>query len=113
MTDTPIQPCLEARTPKLCRLYVKATPGSKRAAIKGEQLGADGRMRLLVHITAAADKGRANEAVIKLLASTLSLPQSQFQLMTGHTNRLKTFEVAASEADLAPRLSAAVGTAGS
>lgn len=37
--------------------------------------------------------GRANEAIIKSLAKYFSLPQSQIILISGHTSKIKTFDV--------------------
>jgi uncharacterized protein len=46
-----------------------------------------------VRIAAAPERGRANEAVIALLASTLAVPRAQVTLQSGVTSRDKTFVV--------------------
>ncbi len=46
-----------------------------------------------VAVTAAPDKGKANEAVIKLLAKALGLPKSDLAVVTGETDRHKTLLV--------------------
>jgi uncharacterized protein len=39
------------------------------------------------------DKGKANAAVIALLAKTLGLPKSSIAVTAGHTARLKTIRI--------------------
>lgn len=48
-----------------CVLPVKAQPGARKNAITGEF-----NSQLKVAVTAAAEKGKANQAIIKLLAKT-------------------------------------------
>jgi uncharacterized protein YggU (UPF0235/DUF167 family) len=69
-------------------LPVRAQPGARRDAILGEREGA-----LRVSVTAAPDKGKANEAIVALLASTLHCRRSQITLLTGPTSRIKSFLV--------------------
>jgi len=45
---------------------------------------------LRVWVTAAPEKGRANRALLKLLAKTWRIPQSQLQIIAGDKNRNKT-----------------------
>jgi uncharacterized protein YggU (UPF0235/DUF167 family) len=52
-----------------------------------------------VRVTAAAERGRANEAVIALLASTLAVPRARVTLQSGGTSRDKTFVVHGIEAE--------------
>lgn len=67
-------------------LPVRAQPGARRDAILGEREGA-----LRVSVTAAPDKGKANEAIVALLASALQCRRSQITLLTGPTSRAKSF----------------------
>ena len=46
-----------------------------------------------VRVAAAPERGRANEAVIALLASTLAVPRAQVTLQSGGTSRDKSFVV--------------------
>jgi uncharacterized protein len=70
-------------------LDVKATPKAARNEIAGIRNGA-----LLVKVTAAPEKGKANNAVIALLAKTIGVPQSAFEFVSGDTDRYKTFRLA-------------------
>ncbi|WP_439626185.1 DUF167 domain-containing protein [Gemmata sp.] len=67
-------------------LAVRAQPGAKRNAVLGEQAGA-----LKVAVTAPPEDGRANAALTDLLRDWLGLKRSQVELISGATNRNKTF----------------------
>lgn len=70
-----------------CRLRLKVVPGARSAGI--EWLGE----LLKVKVTAAPEKGRANEAVIELLAQQLGINTSAIHLVSGHTSPLKTLDI--------------------
>ena len=60
------------------------TPKARRNSITGLHAGA-----LKVAVTEPPDKGKANEAVIALLAKALGLAPSCIELLAGHTSRDK------------------------
>ena len=83
-------------------LAVHARPGAKRDKILGEHNGALG-----VLVAAAPDKGKANEAIIRLLAEELNLRRSQFTILTGVTARDKNILIEGVTAlDIVERLEA-------
>ena len=51
----------------------------------------DGRIK--VYVTAAPEKGRANKAVIKVLARELGVPKSVVSIKSGERSRTKLIEV--------------------
>ncbi len=53
--------------------------------------------RLKVHVTAAPERGRANDAVVELLARTLGVPRRAVRIAAGAASPLKTVEVDAGE----------------
>jgi len=67
-------------------LPVSAQPGARKNGITGAH---DGRLR--VAVTQAAEKGKANQALIKVLAAELGLKKSQIQLASGPTSPQKQF----------------------
>jgi uncharacterized protein YggU (UPF0235/DUF167 family) len=67
---------------------VRVTPGSREAAVGEWKEGA-----LRVKVREAAEKGRANEAVARLLAKSLAVPPTGVTLKRGATSREKLFEV--------------------
>lgn len=81
-------------------LSVRATPGASRDEVKGLHTGADGAVSLIVKVTAAPDKGRANKAIIETLARASDLPKSAFTLLSGETDRNKTLLVSGNPAGL-------------
>jgi uncharacterized protein len=78
-----IQPHAEGAT-----IAVRAQPGAKKNGVKGERAGA-----LVVAVTAPAEDGRANEALVELLKDWLGVKRSQVELIAGKTNRNKVFLV--------------------
>lgn len=61
-------------------LRVKVIPRSSRSEIVGKL--ADGTLK--VRIAAAPEKGRANEALIALLAETYGVPRGSVEILSGH-----------------------------
>ena len=70
--------------PAGCVLSVRAQPGAKRNAVVGEQAGS-----LKVAVTAPPEDGRANKALIEVLAKALQVKRAQLELVSGHTHREK------------------------
>jgi uncharacterized protein (TIGR00251 family) len=70
-------------------LAIRLTPRAAREKIGGLFTDSDGRRWLQASVTAPPDKGKANAALIALLAKTLKHPASKILLETGDTNRLK------------------------
>lgn len=69
-----------------CVLPVRAQPGARKNEVKGEHAGA-----LKLAVTAPADQGRANEALVELLRDVLGVKRSQIELLSGSTGRDKRF----------------------
>lgn len=69
------------------RLTVRVTPKASRNAITVEG------DRLRVYVTTAPTDGKANAAVIKLLAKALGVAKSRLVLVQGATSRDKVFRV--------------------
>lgn len=67
-------------------LPVKAQAGARQNAIRGEQNG-----MLKVSVTQAPEKGKANQAIVEVLAKGLRLKRSQIELLSGETASQKKF----------------------
>jgi uncharacterized protein len=65
-------------------LPVRAHPGARRNEIRGVQ---DGMLK--VSVTQSPEKGKANKALIELLAKQLGLKKSQIGLVAGETSHQK------------------------
>ena len=73
------------------RLAVRVTPGARSDAIALP--APDSAPVLTVRVTAAPENGKANAAVVKLLAKALGLPQSRLTIVKGDTGRDKIIAV--------------------
>ena len=67
-------------------LPVRAHAGARKNQVGGVQ---DGTLK--VSVTQAPEKGKANKAIMALLAKTLGLRKSQIELIAGETNPQKRF----------------------
>ena len=80
-------------SPSGLSLFVRVTPNAGRDAIEGIALRDDGTATLRVRVSAVPDKGKANAAVIALLAKALGVPKSSITVTSGETSRMKTLAV--------------------
>jgi hypothetical protein len=70
------------------KISVKVKPRSRFNRIES---GSDGS--LVIHVSAPAREGKANEAVISLLSEYFRVPKKCVRLVTGDTARSKVFEI--------------------
>jgi uncharacterized protein (TIGR00251 family) len=82
-------------------LVVRVTPRAGQDRIDGAERRDDGQEVLRIRVRAVPDKGKANSAVIALVAKALGVPNSAVTLESGETARLKTLAVAGDPAVLA------------
>jgi uncharacterized protein len=83
-------------------LPVRAQPGARSTAIRGEQGGA-----LKVAVTQIAEKGKANKSLVEALARLLGLKRSQIELIAGEAQPQKRFLIrGVTRAQLAERIAA-------
>jgi uncharacterized protein (TIGR00251 family) len=75
------------------RLTVRLTPRAAQSAIDGIAFDAAGEAYLAVRVTAPPDGGKANAALIKLLARHWRLPAGDLRLVAGASARRKVLEV--------------------
>jgi len=71
------------------RLAIRATPKASSDRIIGVIDDGHGRCALKVAVTAAPEDGRANAAVVRLLARELGLKPRDFAIVQGETKRSK------------------------
>jgi hypothetical protein len=70
-------------------LRLRVAPGAARPAVVGRHGDA-----WKVRVAAAPERGRANDAVLALLAETLELPRASVSLVSGASSRDKIVELA-------------------
>lgn len=68
---------------------VRVKPGSK----KGPLVETDADGALTIYVRERAVEGKANQAVIQVLAEHLGVPRSRVALVAGATSRVKRFRV--------------------
>ncbi len=83
---------------------VRLTPKAGRNRIDGVKADADGTRRLAVSVTAVAEDGKANGALIGLLAKTWNLPKSAIAITAGAKARAKLVRVAGDPDTLLARI---------
>src|SRR5689334_16930577 len=79
------------------RFQVHVTPKSRANAIEATRDG--GEVRIRVRVTAAPEDGKANDAVITLLAERLGWPKRSLRVAGGATSRTKWIEADGLEED--------------
>lgn len=74
-------------------LSVRLTPGAARESVGGLWTDEKGAHWLCARVRTVPEKGRANAALIALLAGTLDMPRGAISLESGDTNRLKRLRI--------------------
>lgn len=69
-------------------LKIRVVPKAKRNSI---EVGSDGLVK--VRVTAAPERGKANDAVIALLSKHIGVSKRDIEIVRGHTSRNKTVRV--------------------
>ena len=87
------------------RLHVRVSPGATQAGVVGRHGDA-----WKVRVAAPPEDGRANDALVRLLADTLAVPRSAVRLVSGHGARDKILELAGvNAAQVEQRLTSVAG----
>lgn len=75
-------------------IAVHAIPKSASNRIEGWECDAAGERWLKVRLTAAPEGGKANKALLILLAKQWKIPKSALSLVSGETSRYKRVKIA-------------------
>lgn len=86
------------------RVMVRLTPKASRDRIKGIATDAAGQAVLEVAVTAVPEDGKANAALIKLLAKEWRVPRTAVDIVQGATDRRKTLFITGDADELRHRL---------
>jgi uncharacterized protein len=89
------------------RLRLRVSPGAARSAVVGRHGDA-----WKIRVAAAPAEGRANDAVVRLLADTLDVPVRAVAIVSGHTSRDKTVALDGIDNDEIERRLASASAAG-
>ena len=74
-------------------IAIRLTPRASRAGIGGHVVEVDGSVWLLAKVTAPPEAGKANRALLRLLASTLRVPASACRVAAGAGARRKRVRI--------------------
>ena len=89
------------------RLKLRVSPGARRPGFAGRHGDA-----WKVRVSEPPEDGRANEAVLRLLAETLDVPRTNVALVSGHASRDKIVTLDGLEQSQTERLLADAGKKG-
>ena len=79
---------------------IRLSPKATIARIAGTFTDSAGQRWMQASVTAPPDKGKANAALISLIAKRFKHPQSTILLETGDTNRLKRLRICGAGPDI-------------
>lgn len=83
-------------------LTVHLTPNASLDALVGEAIDAEGGAVLKARVRAVPEKGKANAALVKLLAKRLGLGKTRLNVTKGKTSRVKTVEIECDPDEIEP-----------
>jgi len=74
-------------------IQVRLTPGADRDRIDGAKMLSDGETVLAARVRAVPEAGKANAAVVALIARELGVPKSRVSVEAGITQRRKVLRI--------------------
>lgn len=74
-------------------LFVRLTPKSARDALEGIEILANGQCVLKCRVRSVPEDGKANAALVALVAKQLKTPASRIDVVAGATSRSKTLRI--------------------
>lgn len=74
-------------------VHCRLTPRGSQDVLLGSVRLADGQAALAAKVRAVPEHGKANLALLQLLAQALDLPVSRLELIAGAAGRLKTVAI--------------------
>ena len=86
------------------RVSLRVRPGARRQGVKGVESDATGARRLSVQVNAPPVDGKANAAVLKLLAKRWGVAASRLSLVSGTSGRSKVVEIADGDGELLDKI---------
>jgi len=91
-----VSSCVQSTLDGAVMLEVEVQPGAKRQGIIGFN---EWRGRLTVTVRAEAQKGKANNAVLHVLSTSLQIPRNQLKIVSGISSPSKKVRIEKVSAD--------------
>ena len=82
------------------RFAVRLTPKGGRDRVEGWAVDSGGKRYLKARVSAPPEDGKANEALVALLAKALNIGKTKVRIVSGTTSRMKIVEAEMSPAGL-------------
>ena len=89
-------------------MAIRLSPRAKLDRLTAIGVAAEGRRVIKASVTAPAEGGRANEALLRLLSVNWRIPRRDFSIVRGLTNRDKVVYVAGNPLTLREQIFAAI-----
>jgi uncharacterized protein (TIGR00251 family) len=89
LPDGPITPTRDG-----VRVAIRLSPRARSEGLLGVSPRAEGGRVVKASVTAPASEGRANEALLQLLAKAWRLPRRDLSIVAGTASRTKTVRIA-------------------
>jgi uncharacterized protein (TIGR00251 family) len=105
LPDGPIIPTRDG-----VRVAIRLSPRARSEGLLGLPLAAEGGRVVKATVIAPAQDGRANEALLQLLAKVWRLPRRDFSIVAGAVSRRKTVHVAGDPYQLIAKLSGEIAS---
>lgn len=86
------------------RVHIRLTPNSSRDDFDGATTGDGGRSHLKARVRAVPENGKANRALVALIAKRCRVPKSRIRFVSGETSRLKALAIEGRDEELKQRL---------
>lgn len=93
------------------RVTLKVTPGAGRDDVRGVEVDGAGRPHLAVRVSAPPAAGKANAALLRLLARRWRIARSDLTVVSGAGGRRKILQIQGAPDALIARLEAIEGAA--
>jgi uncharacterized protein len=105
LPDGPIIPTRDG-----VRVAIRLSPRARSEGLLGVSPAVEGGRVVKASVTAPAQDGRANEALLQLLAKTWRLPRRDLSIVAGAASRRKTVRVAGDPHQLIAKLSGEIAS---
>ena len=90
------------------RVAIRLTPRAKADRLLATAATAEGGRVIKATVTAPAEGGRANEALLRYLARVWCLPRGDFSIFQGTQSRNKTVHIAGDSRQLIEKIAAEI-----
>lgn len=90
------------------RLAIRLTPNGGRDSVEGVELNGNGDAHLKVRVSDVPEKGKANKALIAVLAKRIGIAKSAIKLISGDTARQKILRIDGDPEDLKEKITSMI-----